>query len=52
MLRLLSDLNQIVRFDATASAGLLASGVTGSFVAKAEDTIDLTAAEVGGVLQV
>lgn len=52
MLRLLSDLNQIVRFDVKASEGLLASGVTGTFVAKSEDLIDLPSAEAGGLLQV
>lgn len=44
MLRLLSNLNLLNRFDVTATAGLLASGVTGSWAAKSGDTIDLPAA--------
>lgn len=46
MLRLLSDLNQIVRFDAKADSTLINSGVaeTGTFVVKNGDTLELPTA--------
>ena len=44
MLRILTNLNLLNRFDVTATAGLLASGVTGSWVSKVTDSIDLPAA--------
>ena len=45
MLRLLSNLNHCTRYDVTASAGLVVSGVTGSWVAQAADEIDMPAAD-------
>ena len=44
MLRLLTNMNLLNRFDVVATAGLLASGVTGTFVRKNGDTLDLLAA--------
>ncbi|MCK5613638.1 hypothetical protein KAR91_67860 [Candidatus Pacearchaeota archaeon] len=41
MLRMLTSLNLVSRYDITATAGLLASGVTGSWVSKLGDNIDL-----------
>lgn len=45
MLRILTNLNLLNRFDVTAVAGLLASGVTGSWVSKSGDNIDLPATQ-------
>ena len=46
MLRLLSNLNLCTRFDAVGEAGLLVSGVTGSWVTKTSATeIDFPAAK-------
>lgn len=48
MLRVLSDLNNVERFDIEVSAGVIASGVTGTFVVKQGDTADLpTAGDLG-----
>lgn len=52
MLRILDNLNLINRFDVEATAGLIASGVTGSFVSKLGDQIDLPTAGAAGVMQV
>ena len=52
MLRILDNLNLINRFDVDASDGLIASGVTGSFVSKQGDTIDLPSAGAAGVMPV
>lgn len=41
MLRMLTSLNLVSRYDIIATAGLLASGVTGSWVSKIGDLIDL-----------
>jgi hypothetical protein len=52
MLRVLSDLNNVERFDVEASVNLIASGVTGTFVSKLGDTLDLPTAGANGVFQV
>lgn len=55
MLRLLTDLNLVVRYDASAAAGLISNGVTGTFVEhKGEAGAELTLPSAGavGVMQV
>jgi hypothetical protein len=49
MLRLLSNLNLCTRYDVEASAGLVASGVTGTWVAQAADALDMPAADAYAV---
>ena len=44
MLRMLTNLNMVHRFDVTAAAGLLASGYTGAWVRKNSDTLDYVSA--------
>lgn len=52
MLRILDNLNGLVRFDVEASAGLLSGGKSGSFAIKSGDTADLGAAGDPAVFQV
>ncbi len=54
MLRLLTDLNLVNRFDAEAPANLMLSGVaaTGTWVAKSGDGLVLPSAGAVGVFQI